>query len=46
MRFLTTKEVMDSPEMAEQKAGQQEWGEERGRSPQGEAAGREGRNLS
>lgn len=39
------KEVMDSLEMAEQEAGQQEWGEERGHSPKGEAAGREGRNL-
>lgn len=46
MRFLTTKEVKESPEMAEQEAGQQELGEEGDSSPKGEAAGRAGRDLS
>lgn len=45
LRFLTTKEVMESyfPEMAEQEAWQQEWGEERGNPRKRAAAGREGR---
>lgn len=33
---------MESPEMAEQEAGQQEWGEEGDSPPKGEAAGRFG----
>lgn len=42
------KEVMESsfPEMAEQEAWQQEWGEETGNSPESKAAGKQGSALS
>lgn len=48
MGFLTTKEGMESfcPEMAEQEAWQQGWGEERGNSPEREAAGEKESALS